>query len=80
MRANGCKFSKEEPWYQTFEDELCRFPRDRHDDQVDAFAYLGLMLDKMINASTPEEEAEEEYEFFKKENNADDGRNKTTGY
>jgi predicted phage terminase large subunit-like protein len=80
MRANGCKFNKDAEWYQTFEEELMRFPRDRHDDQVDAWAYMGLMLDKMINASTPEEEAEEVYLEFLKDNEADNGRSATTGY
>jgi predicted phage terminase large subunit-like protein len=80
MRANACKFDKEAEWYQTFEEELMRFPRDRHDDQVDSWAYMGLMLDKMSEASTPQEEAEEEYLAFKKENEVDTGRNQTTGY
>jgi predicted phage terminase large subunit-like protein len=80
MRANACKFDKESEWYQGFEDELCRFPRDRHDDQVDAFAYLGLMIDKMSDASSEEEIEQEEYELFKKEGGLDSGRNHTTGY
>lgn len=32
MRAKGVKFDKEADWYQTFEDECMRFPRDKHDD------------------------------------------------
>ncbi len=80
MRASACKFEKEAEWYQTFEEELMRFPRDRHDDQVDAWAYMGLMLDRMAEASTPEEEAEEEYLAFLHENKQDTQRNQTTGY
>ncbi len=80
MRANACKFDKENEWYQTFEEELMRFPRDRHDDQVDAWAYMGLMLDKMQDASTPEEQDEEDWLAFKKENQGEAGRNGTTGY
>jgi predicted phage terminase large subunit-like protein len=80
MRANACKFDKESEWYQTFEDELMRFPRDRHDDQVDAFAYLGLMLDRMSTANTPEEEEEDEYLALKKESGEDNGRSPVTGY
>lgn len=80
MRANAVKFDKEAVWYDTFESELMRFPRDRHDDQVDAFAYLGLMLDKMSEASTPQEEAEEDYLTFVKENDTGSGKNSTTGY
>lgn len=80
MRANACKFTKDTEWYQTFEEELMRFPRDRHDDQVDAWAYMGLMLDKMQDADTPEEEAEEEYLAFQNENKDLSNRNSTTGY
>ena len=80
MRANACKFSKDSGWYQTFEEELMRFPRDRHDDQVDAWAYMGLMLDKMQDANTPEEEAEETWSTFLQENKDLTDRNITTGY
>jgi len=50
-------------------------------DQVDAFAYLGLILDKMVEAPTIKEQEEEIYQddlqssgFF------EIGRNATTGY
>jgi predicted phage terminase large subunit-like protein len=62
VRAKSVKFDKTAAWYQTFEDELTRFPRDVHDDQVDAFAYLGLMLNMLTEAYTIEEMAQEEYE------------------
>lgn len=80
MRSNACKFDKETEWYSTFEEELMRFPRDRHDDQVDAWAYMGLMLDKMHDAATPEEAEEEEYLAYLKSNEPQDGRNLVTGY
>lgn len=80
MRANACKFDKEAEWYQTFEEELMRFPRDRHDDQVDAWAYMGLMLDRMTEANTPEEDDEEEYLASLHEEGSDEGRSTTTGY
>lgn len=78
MRAGATKFDKEADWYQAFEDELLRFPRDKHDDQVDAWAYIGLMLDKMIVALSPEEEEEEEYRLSLKDQ--PQGRNLVTGY
>jgi predicted phage terminase large subunit-like protein len=62
MRAKTVKFPKDEDWYLAFEDEMCMFPRGKHDDQVDAFAYLGLLLDKMIEAPTKQEVEDEEYE------------------
>lgn len=81
MRAGGVKFDKDADWYQKFEDECMRFPRDKHDDQVDAFAYLGKMLDKIIEAPTSKELEDEEYEREVNESNAGDtGRNAITGY
>lgn len=81
MRAKGVKFDKEADWYQTFEDELMRFPRDKHDDQVDTFAYLGLMLDKLIEAPTKDEMKEEEYQDdLKRSEYGDAGRCESTGY
>jgi predicted phage terminase large subunit-like protein len=81
MRAKGVKFDKGADWYQTFEDELMRFPRDKHDDQVDAFSYLGLMLDKLIEAPTVHEQEEMDYEDdVKQSGSGDTGRSTTTGY
>ena len=67
MRSGACRFDKDAEWYQTFEDQLMRFPRDKHDDQVDAWSYLGLMLDKMWEAPTDKEVEEEEYEAYVKQ-------------
>lgn len=81
MRAKGVKFDKEADWYQNFEEELMRFPRAKHDDQVDTFAYLGLMLDKLIEAPTIEEQDEQEYEDdVKRSGSGDAGRCASTGY
>lgn len=79
MRAKSIKFDKEGDWYLAFEDECVKFPRDRHDDQVDAFAYLGIMLNNLSEAPTGEELEEERYlaEFNA---TAADGRSTTTGY
>lgn len=81
MRAGAVKFDKSADWYQTLEDELMRFPRDKHDDQVDSMAYLGIMLDQFIEALTVDEIMEEEYEKEKREGGlADEGRSEITGY
>ncbi len=81
MRAKSMKFDKEADWYQTFEDECMRFPRDKHDDQVDAFSYLGLMLDHLLEAPTKEQIIEEEYAAEYRESGLyDAGRSSTTGY
>jgi len=79
MRSKGVRFHKDEEWYQTFEDELMRFPRDRHDDQVDCFAYLGMMLDRLLEAPTKQEEEDEQYDDEFAES-GESGRNLTTGY
>ena len=81
MRAKGVKFDKNAEWYQTLEDECLRFPRDRHDDQVDCLAYLGMMLDKLIEAPTRQEEEDEEYQEQLHAYGYDQGgRNTITGY
>ena len=80
MRSGACKFDKEADWYQPFEDELLRFPRDKHDDQVDAWAYMGLMLDKMWEAPSKEDIEEEEYEAFKREYYHEEGKSLICGY
>lgn len=81
MRAKTIKFDKGADWYQPFEDECSRFPRDKHDDQVDAFSYLGIMLDKLIEAPTIEEIQNEEYasQLWSSEQ-YEHGRSSTTGY
>lgn len=81
MRAGGVHFDKTADWYQTLEDEAITFPRARHDDQVDALSYLGLLIDKIIEAPS---EAEAEDERYQDEvNETGDhmrGRNEVTGY
>lgn len=81
MRAHAVKFDKSGDWYPTFEDELCKFPRGRHDDQVDGFAYIGMMLDSLIEAPTQREMEEDEYEYdLQSSGNAESGRSVWTGY
>ena len=81
MRAHGVKFNKEGDWYPIFENECLTFPRGKHDDQVDAFAYLGLMLDKLIEAPTNEEIEEDEYaDELRESGSGYDGQSSTTGY
>jgi predicted phage terminase large subunit-like protein len=62
MRAGAVKFDKDAEWFQDLEQECIRFPRDRHDDQVDALALIGLALDKFVEAPTKKETEEENYE------------------
>ena len=63
------------------EEECVRFPRDKHDDQVDALAYVGLMLDNLTEAMTVEEIDQEEYnDMVSSSSNGADGRSLVTGY
>lgn len=80
MRAGGIRFDKERFWYNTLEDEMARFPRDRHDDQVDALSWIGLTLDRIVEAPTQEEVEDEEYSLFLSENKTYTGRSSYTGY
>jgi predicted phage terminase large subunit-like protein len=81
MRARAVRFDKDADWYQDFESELTRFPRDKHDDQVDAFAYLGLILDRMVEAPTEQEIADDiYYDAYEQSGLLELGRNSTTGY
>ena len=81
LRAHGVRFNKSADWYPIFENECLTFPRGKHDDQVDAFAYLGLMLDKIIEAPSKEEMDEDEYnDELRESGNGHGGRNATTGY
>jgi len=78
MRAGGVKFDKTADWYSTLEDEMVRFPKSRNDDQVDAFAWLGLALDEVQDALSTEEVEEEEYQNMNRDRGQ--GRSSTTGY
>lgn len=84
LRAGGVKFNKDTEWYPVMEDELARFPRDLHDDCVDALAWIGLMLDKFVEADSREEMDLQEWEDEMEESGLDafsnSGRNYITGY
>lgn len=81
MRAHGVRFDRDADWYAAFEDEVISFPRAKHDDQLDAFAYLGMLLDIIIEAPTNEEQEDEEYaDELRTSGFNHAGRNRTTGY
>jgi predicted phage terminase large subunit-like protein len=81
LRAKTIKFDKSADWYPTLEDELLKFPRGVKDDQVDAFAYMGMLLDKMVEAPTKEEIEEDEYDDEFRDSGLNfGGRSTLTGY
>ena len=47
MRQGKVLFPKNALYTQDLINELLQFPQGKHDDQVDALAYIGLMLDEM---------------------------------
>jgi hypothetical protein len=79
MRAGKVRFNKEAEWYADFEEELLKYPKAPFKDQVDAFSWLGLMLEEMIEPATDKELEEEEY-MRAYEEHQDQGRNAVTGY
>ena len=58
---------------------MCNYPKHPTADQVDAIAWLGLLLLDMIVPPTPEEEDEDEYQT-QLEDYHSFGRSATTGY
>lgn len=80
LRAGGVRFNKAGDWYQTLEDEMCTFPRSKHDDQVDCMAYLGMLLDTMVEAPTKQEEEDDAYADEYERNIGEHGRCASTGY
>lgn len=81
MRAGAVKVNKSAEWFYDFEDELTIFPRGKHDDQVDAFAWVGLIVDRLVAGPTRRAVAEEDYEDeYKNSGLAEEGRSEYTGY
>lgn len=81
LRAGGVKFDKNADWYSDLEQEMLQFPKSRHDDQVDAMAWLGLTIDKMVEAPTIREKADEDYDIeYSNSGLFEQGRSEITGY
>lgn len=79
MRAGKVRFNKNAEWYPDLEEEMTKYPRFPYKDQVDAMAWLGLMLEEMIEPPTDEEVDEDEYQTMVA-TDYDSGRCQTTGY
>ena len=82
-KSGGIRYDREASWFPDFESELLTVadsgPRGKHDDYLDAFAYIGLTIDKYWEAMSDEELEDEEYEM-ELEAHGNLGRNKVTGY
>ncbi len=80
IRQGGVYFYKDADWYPELEQEMVRFPRDVHDDQVDALAWIGLTLDKIVPGLSPEEMEDDEYDDEFGWSMYETGRSIATGY
>jgi predicted phage terminase large subunit-like protein len=81
MRSKRVRFDKRSNWFGDLETECMRFPRDRHDDQVDALAILGRGVEKFFEAPTNKELEEEAYlEDMINSDVFQQGRSEMTGY
>lgn len=82
-KSGSIRYDKEASWWPAFEAELnmvsASGPRGKHDDQFDAFAYLGTTIDQFWEAQSDEEIEDDEYEEAF-EDYHDMGRDATTGY
>jgi len=82
-KSGAIRYNKKADWYPDFEAELMTItdsgPRGRHDDYLDAFAWVGLTIDKYFEAQSDEEIEREEYEEMF-EDYHDMGRCASTGY
>ena len=85
MRQGGVRIDKEAHWFPTFEDELLKFDAGQYKDQVDAMAWLGLMINSMVESPS---QVELDEQAWRDEMYGDDtyntdytlDRNRTTGY
>ena len=62
IRQNAVHFDMNSEWWPSLQEELTRFPRSAHDDQVDALAWIGLTVDDMGRGYTKQELEEQEYD------------------
>lgn len=82
MRSRAVRFDKGSSWFGELREECLQFPRGEHDDRVDALAYLGIGLARMVAPNTVEEQDEEDFERERKVafSFGFDGRSAWTGY
>ena len=82
-KSGAIRYDKEASWYPDFEAELLMVadsgPRGKHDDYLDAFAYVGLTVDEYWSAESDEEIEEDQY-LQDLEDHTDMGRCFSTGY
>ena len=82
MRSRGVKWPMGAEWFAPLQGEMLNFPRGKRDDQVDALAYIGLHIDKLLPSQTREELEQEMWEAEMRQTGdpSNDGRSSITGY
>ena len=86
MRSGMVKFDKDSSWFEVLESECLRFPRDRHDDQVDALSLLGMAVNKYLASPSKWELEQKQYNDELEELEMDpefglfSGQSQITGY
>jgi len=67
MKSGSVRFDKKADWYPDFETEMMTItpagPKGKHDDQFDAFAYIGLTVHKYNDAPNAQEIEDEEWDY-----------------
>lgn len=61
MEQGMVHFPHQQPWWEDMRTELMQFPNGRHDDIVDAFAWVGLMLDEMVTPYVKQNKLEKKW-------------------
>lgn len=77
-KAGGVRANKRSSWWPAFEFELRRFPAGKNDDQVDCFSQIGLVIDRLVQPESSEEQEYNEWVAMDTKNKA--GRDRVTGY
>lgn len=71
MRSRGIRFDTESSWFEDMKQEMLEFAqegtRGQHDDRVDALAWLGQGIKRMVQPQTEEEDDAEELWMAKRE-------------
>lgn len=83
LRIGGVKFNKEADFFEDMQAEFLAFPRGKHDDQVDAMAYIALALEKVQPSPSARELEDSLIEELEDENRTlgfGYGRSRITGY
>lgn len=80
LRNGTVFFNGKASWYPDLEQEMVRFPKDVHDDQVDALAWIGMLLNKVQVGLTIKEYEDERWQEEFEDSIQMFGRCGTTGY